>query len=222
MDTDPIEAVGPKQVGVESGNALILATAAKTRSLAIAVVRSALAGHSESLGVSVGWLAKHVEQLNLNAQDVEELARVKTEFGGLLPHAVKFLYQGLTSQEVCGCYQTRNELVAQELPASVKKIARLCRMFSDVDPIDNEVLAEMIARAHAVISGRYFWVRYVDQSMHMLSAVPEQYECCTLEAALGMIESRHPKKMGVVSDDDEGEDEVERHRGNWEKRKEAR
>ena len=48
--------------------------------------------------------------------------------------------------------------------------------FPEADP-DNEALGEMIAEAHRVISGRYFWVQYVDQSISILCAIAEKYEC---------------------------------------------
>lgn len=200
----------------QKGKLLVPANRAETRALVIDAVKSAIGEQRQSIGVSVNWLAKHVEQLDLTANDVEALIAVRTEFGGLLPHAVKFLYQGLTPQDVCGCYQARNTLAALNHSASVKKIARLVRTFAEADP-DNEDLGDMIAEAHKVISKRYRWVQYVDQSITILCAIQEYHGCATIESALGMIDSRHPREMGVMTE--EGQDEVERNRNNYEERR---
>lgn len=213
------ESSSAEDKGVESSNALVPTTQQATKTLVLSAIKSALADTSRSIGVSRNWLVKHVEQLALKEEEVVTLVMVKTEFGGMLPHAVKFLYRGLTVDDVYGCYRAQRALAtmssAPRHNASVTKIAKLIRAFAEADP-DNENLYVAIAEAHQVISERYFWVRYVDQSISILCAIAEEYGCATIDAALSMVESRHPKQAGMVAGDEGEEDEVERHRQEYE------
>lgn len=186
----------------------------QTKALVLNAIKSALAGTGRSIGVSRNWLIKHVDELSLKEGEVETLVLVRTEFRGLLPHAVKFLYKGLSVDDVWGCYRTQRLMAESGYSASVKKIAMLIFAFAEADP-SNEGLGEMIVEAHKVISNRYFWVRYIDQSISILCAIAKEYGCATIDAALAMIESRHAKKDGMLPRDGE-EDEVERHRAEYE------
>lgn len=68
--------------------ALIPVASAQTKSLVLGVIRSAFADTGQSIGVSTNWLTKHVAQLMLTEQEVDILVMIRTEFRGLLPHAV--------------------------------------------------------------------------------------------------------------------------------------
>ncbi len=205
--------------GIEQNRALVPATKSVTKAIVVSAVRNALTGTGKHLGVSRNWLIQHVEKLGLDQDQVETLVAVRTDYGGLLPHAVKFLYQGLTAEDVHGCYRTQRELAyyGKQFNASITKIAKLVRRFAEADPSD-KYLAEAICEAHDAVSKRYFWVHYVDQTISILCAVAERNECTTIEAAISMIESRQPKWDGVVNDDEE--DEVERQRRDYEERRE--
>ncbi len=208
-----------KEMVIKSGSALIPTTKEETKALVLSAIRSAFSGAGQSIGVSRNWLIKHVDQLALKQHEVETLVTVRTEFRGLLPHAVKLLYQGLTVEEVYGRYRTQRALAElngnKHYNASVKKISKLIRAFAEADP-DNEGLYETIAYAHELISSRYFWVKYVDQSISILCSIADQYGCCTIDAALAMIDSRHPKRAGMLNGESSKDDEVERHRQEFE------
>ncbi len=210
----------PNEVVVKPSTALVPTTREETKALVISAVRNILTGTGKNLGVSRNWLVRHAEKLDLTQDEVESFVAIRTEHGALLPHAVKFLYQGLTVEDVENCYRVNREMAMNgEQVASVKKISKLIRTFSEADP-SYECLAETISEAHDLVSDRYFWVRYADQTITVLCAVAEKYECATIEAALSMIESRQPKWDGVVNDDDE--DEVEHRREDYEQRRESR
>lgn len=195
------EQVGSDLLHGQPAGALVPTRQEETKALVVRTVRSVLTGTGQTLGVSYNWLVQHVERLGLAEEDVEALVSIRTEFRGQLPHAVKFLYQGLTVQDVCGCYRAQRSLETMEQRASVKRIAMLTRAFAEADP-DNDDLETMILWAHKVISYRYFWVQYVDQSITILCAIAEKYGCATIGAALTMIESRHARHDGVLADDD--------------------
>lgn len=145
------------------------------------------------------------------------LISIRTEYSGLIAHAVKFLHRGFTVEEICGCYRIQRELADQgkEYNASVKKIAKLILCFQEADP-DNDNLAQVISEAHESVSSRYFWVRYIDQTISILCAVAKKYECVSIGSAISMIENRQSKLDGVVNDDEQ--DEVDRQRIDWEER----
>jgi hypothetical protein len=210
-----------KQNQSNPGLSLVRTTRNETNTLVVSAINSVLAGTGQNIGVSKNWLVKHVERLALTKQDVETLVMVRTDFHGSLVHAVKFLYDGLTVDDVYGCYRAQRSLAETEHSASVKKIAMLIRAFAEADP-DNESLDEMIIIAHDIIRGRYFWVQYVDQSISILCAIAEKYGCATIDAALAMVESRRAKTTGILPDEeeDDDEDEVDRHRTQYEVAKE--
>ena len=74
--------------------ALVPATRQEANKLVVSAVRSILTEKGQSIGVSKNWLVQHVERLGLNQEQVEILISVRSDFRGLLPHAVKFLYKG--------------------------------------------------------------------------------------------------------------------------------
>ena len=204
---------------VESSRALVPATREETKSLVTSVVKAAVAGTGGNIGVSTNWLVKQVEGLSLKREEGETLLMVRTDLNGSLPSAVKFLNQGLSVDDVYGCYYTQRSLASSGISASVKKITLLIRHFAEADP-SNEGLDEIIAEAHEVIKKRYFWVKYVDQSIYILCAIAEEYGCATIDGALAMVDSRHAQRDSVFvnDDDDQGEgsdDDVERQRAQW-------
>lgn len=202
-------------------HALVPTTRQETRAMVVNAIKSAMTEAGQHVGVSVNWLVKHVMELALKPEEVETLVSVQTEFGGRLPHAMKLLYRGLTAEDVYGCYRTQRAL-AERLEGhrdrpSVTMIAKLIQAFPEADP-DNEDLDDMILNAHRIIGERYFWVRHVGHSITILCAIADEYGCATIDAALAMIESRHPKETGLLPEEDEV-DEVERHREEYKSRR---
>jgi|GEM_PF-5914761 len=159
----------------------------ETKEIVVSAVRTALAGTKKHLGVSRNWLTQQVYGLSLTVEEIDDLVSVRTSFGGSLRYAVKLMRQGLTAEDICGCYQTRNFLREIGLSASVMKLAKLSRTFKEID-LTNEGIGEMILDAHEVVSANYSWVKYVDQTINVLCMIAESFEVATIEGALAMVE----------------------------------
>lgn len=192
----------------------------ETRALVSTTLQTVLAGSGvRHVGVSTKWLIKAVEMLDLSEPELELFLSIRTEFNGSLPKTLMLMQRsGITAEEAYYCYQIVAELKREKNRGgapSIKRLAQLIHTFAEAEA-DNENLAELIEDVHRIISRKFFWVQYFDQSIRILCEVADTTGCASIDAALSQIDSisYHQDFGGGI----EELDETDRHRADYERR----
>lgn len=168
---------------------LALTDYSKRRELILKGARDIFRRGEENLGVSIGWLTKKTEFLQLTPEETEELIVIRRDFGCLIPYVLKLVSKGFTIEDIYSAYRIQRGLQdkGKFFNVSITKLLKLFSVFTGIIPNVDDI-AETITDIHGTISKRYFWVRYVNQSIDIVCAIGKEYNCASVESTLVMFE----------------------------------